>query len=1098
MASVNRLAALVWLVLCAGAAAQEAPALSATLMTRDIVVAEDGHTTTTMHVEIHIGNDSAAMSGGQQNASFSADTESLEIVEAYTRKPDGKRIAVAPSSIYEQQAPGTQQVLMYTDQRQKVIVFPQVGAGDDVVYTARVVQKAPLMAGQFWYGDIFNLSAAIREVRESVTVPKAMALHVDTHDLAYSRDETATQVVHRWTYAAATNPAEEKDDDFALARTPHFHVSTFKDYAALGAAYAQLAEPRIAVTPQISQQADEITRGVTDRRRQAQLVYEWVSRRIRYVGIELGVGGYVPHDADSVLRNGYGDCKDHAVLLAALLKAKGIEAEMVLINAGNQYALSPVAAFQFDHVITWLPEFRMYVDSTAGVAPFGVLPQEEYGKPVVHAVATGGSLRTVPLLAPGQSETAMITTATLDEHGTLTGKTISRASGPVSISLCGVGLGIQALGAVKAAAALLKNAGYESGSGSFDPAVPTDLKSDFTLSSSFSVPNWSGRFAESGGSYLPGGIRLLEPAGVGVMGDTPSDGKVEGDARCFSTHAVEDISLQAPPGRHFQEAPRNVEVKSDNLAFSTRWTLEGDRISVHREFTSHFDKPFCTAAMRKANLPALRKISDSYDAAISFSATDTLALLTDEISKSPEDAAKLYQRGTAYYGKGDYDRAIADYRRAAVLKPGDPDNFTALADSYREKGDWARMLQNANHAVLLRPDDEEFLLLRSDAYHAIGYQARARADAGRVISLNGSNARAYYARALAYQSEENCAKAIADFSKAIAIQSDLTNARLQRARCYGTIREFDKEIADADSALAAQSNMAFAYYIRAQGHEGRGEIALAIADYGEALRQSPDYTAASSARASLYIAGHDYVRATADYARILTLHPDYAAYVEYRGTEFLNKGDYDGAIAAYSAGTGIAGVSRAHIMHRAYAYIAKGDLDSAITDLTSFLPDSNQPGLMTMLRAIAWRGQKNSANSAADYAQALKLYDRRIAAHPADGIMIVERCWGRAIFGDELELALADCEKGTAMLKAHEDGYLARGLVNYKLGRFEQALADYDAAVKMNDKSSDSLYMRGVTRIRLGRSNEGKADIDAALKISAAVAKTYAFYGVAA
>ncbi|HET7084399.1 MAG TPA: tetratricopeptide repeat protein [Rhizomicrobium sp.] len=298
----------------------------------------------------------------------------------------------------------------------------------------------------------------------------------------------------------------------------------------------------------------------------------------------------------------------------------------------------------------------------------------------------------------------------MDEHGNLTGKTVSKASGPPSINLRAVELGIQAIGATKAAAAVLQSAGYEGGTGSFDPAMPTDLKPDFAISGSFTVPNWSGRFADSG-SYLPGGMRLLQPAGINPMGDTPSNGKIEGDANCFSVHAVEDISLQAPPGRHFQEAPRNIEVKSENIAFTARWTLNGDRISVHRDFVSRFDKPFCTESMRKANLSLLRKISDSYDATVSFSSVDNLALLTDAISKSPNDAPKLYQRGTAYYDQRDYDRAIADYKKAAALKPNDPDNFTALADSYREKTDWARMLQNANRALLLRPDDEDSLAI---------------------------------------------------------------------------------------------------------------------------------------------------------------------------------------------------------------------------------------------------------------------------------------------------------------------------------------------------------------------------------------------------
>ena len=76
-----------------------------------------------------------------------------------------------------------------------------------------------------------------------------------------------------------------------------------------------------------------MTAGERDRRAQARKLYEWVSVNIRYVNIVLGAGGFVPHKAADVLKNGYGDCKDHVMLLEALLAAKGIKSSPVLIEA---------------------------------------------------------------------------------------------------------------------------------------------------------------------------------------------------------------------------------------------------------------------------------------------------------------------------------------------------------------------------------------------------------------------------------------------------------------------------------------------------------------------------------------------------------------------------------------------------------------------------------------------------------------------------------------------------------------------------------------------------------------------------------------------
>ena len=98
------------------------------------------------------------------------------------------------------------------------------------------------------------------------------------------------------------------------------------------------------MTDKVRAQADQITAGVTDRREQAHAgSTNGSGQRIRYVGVEVGTGTLLPHEAETVLTNGYGDCKDHVVLFSALLKAKGIKSEFVLINLGNNYSLPTTA-----------------------------------------------------------------------------------------------------------------------------------------------------------------------------------------------------------------------------------------------------------------------------------------------------------------------------------------------------------------------------------------------------------------------------------------------------------------------------------------------------------------------------------------------------------------------------------------------------------------------------------------------------------------------------------------------------------------------------------------------------------------------------------
>jgi transglutaminase-like putative cysteine protease len=122
-----------------------------------------------------------------------------------------------------------------------------------------------------------------------------------------------------------------------------------------------------------------------------------MKKNIRYVAIYLSVGRVVPHDAATVLQNKFGDCKDKATLMSALLATKGIASEHALINFGNAYTLpEPPTMLALNHVILYLPEFGVYDDPTANFAAFGVLAAENYDKPVVRVSGSGVTVPAPP------------------------------------------------------------------------------------------------------------------------------------------------------------------------------------------------------------------------------------------------------------------------------------------------------------------------------------------------------------------------------------------------------------------------------------------------------------------------------------------------------------------------------------------------------------------------------------------------------------------------------------------------------------------------------------------------------------------------------
>jgi transglutaminase-like putative cysteine protease len=608
---------------CAGSArgqtASTAPPIAIKLSTDEMSVDSNGLFTQTSHLEITPSNDAAAKSLAQQSFAFSEQLEELDISEAYTLKSDGRKLPVDPSQIFVQAPRNAAQAPMFSDQKSKVVVFPDVAANDTLVFTLVKHQKVALFPGQFFDFDIYPKVTAWNEVRGTITLPKSLPLIVEQHDVTVERQNVGDKVTYRWHYTAPTPLTEDVAALSPIDRAPRLFVSTFKNYDELGRAYAALALPKAAVTAKVRSLADEITAGISDRRAQAQKIYGWVSQHIRYVGIELGRGGVVPHDADTIVANGYGDCKDHVVLFAALLEAKGIKSEMVLINAGNSYLLpeAPTLA-QLDHVITWLPEFNLYADTTAALVPFGTLPFLEYGKPVVHALNNGSARHTTPVLAPGNATMSLKTVTHMTADGHLQGDTTTTATGSFSFLLRQVGNAVQEAGPERAVQSLLQRAGM-SGKGGFDPVPPpSDLGPSYSLTAHFDGQPASPPVAGQG-FPMPPGLRLLPFTGDLLMGPLFARNLPAAESTpCWSGTAVEELSIAPPPGKHFEKLPADVNVHSDNLTFSAHWSQADRIVTVRREFTSHLDQALCSGAVRQATYDALIKIAAAFPMQISF------------------------------------------------------------------------------------------------------------------------------------------------------------------------------------------------------------------------------------------------------------------------------------------------------------------------------------------------------------------------------------------------------------------------------------------------------------------------------------------------
>ena len=352
---------------------------------------------------------------------FSSALSKLKVVSAWIETAKGKHVSVPKSDIFVRPVQAAQGAPMFSHAKVLNVVLPNFSKGDKLHIKTLHKQTKPYFPKQYFGEWGVNQEQSARNQKIVVHAPASMHLKAAerggwtvSHQV-HGGTETfkATLATHHAHFPA---PANVSPDDYS----PLFEVTSFPSWASVGKAYWARAKSKAQVTPRVKQVADKVA-GKRQGWAAVKALYAWDSAHIRYVGLELGVGGYVPISASKTLKTGYGDCKAHATLLEALLAARGITAYPVLINWNNTFNLTPLPGPDFNHAIDYLPKYHVFLDATGETETPGQLAVGERDKTVVVAGPHPRVMHT-PGGQPGHNKLVYNAQLKLAPDGTLSGK----------------------------------------------------------------------------------------------------------------------------------------------------------------------------------------------------------------------------------------------------------------------------------------------------------------------------------------------------------------------------------------------------------------------------------------------------------------------------------------------------------------------------------------------------------------------------------------------------------------------------------------------------------------------------------------------------
>lgn len=221
-----------------------------------------------------IDNEDGVSNFGEDKISFIPKVESIKILDAYTILPDGSRLEVPPENIRTAKGDMKSTVASFSDKQYKVIIFPGVAVGSQLYLKYSQTRHTPLFNGQFAVRDIISPFIKYAHFEVNINFDPGINIKVDSNGVE-GGPLPDKDGMRRYRFTSKQDkiiPYETgqiDSDDYA----PYVQASTFANYEALGAAYHEKAKQKARVTPVIQKLANDLTKGVDDKRAQTRILY---------------------------------------------------------------------------------------------------------------------------------------------------------------------------------------------------------------------------------------------------------------------------------------------------------------------------------------------------------------------------------------------------------------------------------------------------------------------------------------------------------------------------------------------------------------------------------------------------------------------------------------------------------------------------------------------------------------------------------------------------------------------------------------------------------------------------------------------------------
>lgn len=509
----------------------------------------------------------------------------------------------------------------------------------------------------------------------------------------------------------------------SMPRTERVSWTTAPSWAFVADGYAAIVD-RALEGADIAAEAKAAAGDASDLRTAAARCLAWIHSRVRYTGLEFGEAAIVPATPATCLSRGFGDCKDKATLLVAMMRALGHRADVALMTprlGGEDIDPEVPSIGVFSHAIAAVGDPPVFVDATAPEAAFGELPASVAGRLALVARRGITDLTRTP---PGTPETDRVLETVrvrLAEEGKGELTELTESWGSFAVDARSELVGVTREELATNIGEWCRTAWRADGADQVEASAPDDLSSPTTLR--YRALLTARAITEYPHAYvgaMDGGWSSHLPPLLPIPDDEADDEDREREAREAARSEPAELPrafrwerhyvIEPPPGWEVASLPEPTSWSAGPVSYSST-ASSGDDGSV--KVLIRFD-----TGSGSLSAPELRKLRE-------------LLAAHDEA-----DVPVVAFRAVAdrLLGEGDVRGALAEHRRLAALHPAEALHPVQLSSTLLELGLGDAARDAARAAIRAQP--------ASASGHVALARALLRDSFGRPYRSNADHAQA--------------------------------------------------------------------------------------------------------------------------------------------------------------------------------------------------------------------------------------------------------------------------------------------------------------------------------------------------------------------